>query len=254
MVTVVFSKTAEVTEPGSYVAYDTNERSIDGAYVREGRELAVESHDLSRVSQVRHGYFERVQRTQAKYAGDRRVAKNIQRKWFSNQNNRVNTMLHQTSSAIVRQAKTRERGIILEDLRHIRSAINRKVLDVNSFNGRIQKVSVHSRRLKRRLNSWSFRKLQSFIEYKALWEGVQTVKVNPRNTSGVCAVCGCVMRDPKAKTLECCGIGRHVNACLNMLKAQDERVRFTLDRSACVAMIRPLNKAVSQSGEVNSSG
>jgi putative transposase len=248
---VVFSKTAEVTEPKSYVAYDTNERSIDGAYVKEGRELIVESHDLSRVSEVRHGYFERVRRTQAKYAGDRRVAKKIQRKWFSKQNNKVNTVLHQVSSKIVREAKQRSQGVILEDLTHIRKAVNQTVLGANSFNGKIQKISTHSKKLKRRLNSWSFRKLQGFIEYKALWEGVKAVKVNPRNTSRACAVCGCVMRDPKAKTLECCGLGRHVNACLNLLKTQDERVRFTLDHSAHVAVIRPLNKAGSQNGEVD---
>jgi putative transposase len=253
-VSVIFSKTAEVTEPKSYVAYDTNERSIDGGYVREDGELIVESHDLSRVTKARHGYFEWVRRIQAKYAKDRRVSKKIQRKWFTNQNNKVNTVLQQVSSAIVRQAKTREQGIILEDLKHIRRTINRKVLGVNSFNGKIQEISTRSKRLKRRLNSWSFHKLQGFIEYKALWEGAKVVKVSPWNTSRVCAVCGCVMRDPKAKTLECCGINRHVNACLNMLKAQDERLRFNLDRFAHVAVISPLNKAMSQSGEVNQNG
>ncbi|WXG45066.1 MAG: zinc ribbon domain-containing protein [Promethearchaeati archaeon SRVP18_Atabeyarchaeia-1] len=136
----------------------------------------------------------------------------------------------------------------------MRRAINRKALGVNSFNGRIQKVSTRSKRLKRRLNSWSFRKPQGFIEYKALWEGVKSVKVSPWNTSRACAVCGCATRDPKAKTLECCGIDRHVNACLNLLKIQDESLRFRLDRSARVAVIRPLNKAVSRSGEVNQNG
>jgi putative transposase len=253
-VSVVFSKIAEIAESHSYVAYDTNERSIDGAYVREDGKLIVENHDLSRVSEARHGYFERVRRIQAKYAKDIRVAKKIQRKWFTNQNNKVNTMLHQVSSAIVRQAKKREQGIILEDLKHIRRTINRKVLRVNSFNGRIQKVNTHSKKLKRRLNSWSFHKLQGFIEYKALWEGVKAVKVSPWNTSRICAICGCVMRDPKAKTLECCRIDRHLNACLNLLKNQDESLQFRLDRSAHVAVISPPSKAMSQSGEVNQTG
>ncbi|WXG42788.1 MAG: IS200/IS605 family accessory protein TnpB-related protein [Promethearchaeati archaeon SRVP18_Atabeyarchaeia-1] len=253
-VSVVFSKIAEVAELGSYVAYDTNERSIDGAYVREDGGLAVESRDLSGVSEARQGYFERVRRMQARYAKDRRVATKIQRRWFANQNSKVSTMLHQVSSAIVRQAKTRGQGIILEDLRHIRRTINRKVLGVNDFNRKIQMISIRSKRLKRRLNSWSFRRLQGFIEYKALWDGAKITKVSAWDTSRVCAVCGCVMRDPKAKTVECCGMDRHVNACLSMLKAQDERVRFTLDRSARVAVISPFNKAMSQSGEVNPNG
>lgn len=253
MVSVVFSKTVEATEPKSYVAYDTNERSIDGGGVNESGELVFESHDLSRVSEVRHGYFGRVRRVQAKYVKDRRVAKKIQRDWFTNQNNKVKTILHQVSSAIVKQAKTREQGIILEDLKHIRRTINKKVLGVNIFNGRIQKVSKYSRKMKRRLNSWSFRRLQTYIEYKALWEGGRVVEVSPWNTSRVCAVCGWAMVDPKAKILECCRIDRHLNACLNLLENQDEGLRFRLDRSAHVAVIRSLNKTGSRSGEVTSS-
>jgi putative transposase len=251
MASLVFSKTVEVAEPKSYVAYDTNECSIDGARIGDGAVVA-ESLDLSRVSETRHGYFERGRRVQAKYSGDRRVSEKILRKWFANQNNKVDTALHQASSAIVKQAKASGQGIILEDLKNIRRTVNKKVLGVNEANGKIQRISKCSKRLKRRLNSWSFRKLQGFIEYKALWEAVKVVKANPRNTSRVCAVCGCTSKDPKAKTLECCGIGRHVNACLNMLRTQDETLRFSVDRSAHVAVIRPLNKAVSKSGEVDS--
>jgi putative transposase len=251
MASLVFSKTVEVAEPKSYVAYDTNECSIDGARV-EGGLVVAESLDLSRVSEIRHEYFERVRRVQAKYSGDRRVCEKILRRWFTNQNNKVNTALHQASSAIVKQAKASGQGIILEDLKNIRRAVNKKALGVNDVNGKTQRISKYSKKLKRRLNSWSFRKLQSFIEYKALWEAVKVVKADPRNTSRVCAVCGWISQDPKAKTLECCGIGRHVNACLNMLKTQDETLRFSVDRSSHVAVIRPLDKAVSQSGEVNS--
>jgi len=253
-VSVAFSKTAEVTEPESYVAYDTNERSIDGASINEDGELTVESYDLSGVSETRHGYFERVRRVQAKYVKDRRMARKIQRKWFANQNNKVNTTLHQVSSAIVRQAKSNKQGIILEDLEHIRNVVNRKVSAVNGFKGRVQWMNVRSKKLKRRLNSWSFRRLQNFVEYKALWEGVKVVRVSPWNTSRVCAVCGFKMQDPKAGTLECCGINRHLNACLNMLRIQDETLRFDVDRSACVAVISPLNKAMSRSGEATSNG
>jgi putative transposase len=251
-VSVAFSKDVEVNEPRNYAAYDTNERSIDGARIGEDGELSVEIYDLSDVSETRHGYFERVRRVQAKYAWDRRVAKKIQRKLFTNQDNRVNTILHQTSSAIVRKAINNKQGIILEDLRYIRNSINKKVLGINRFNGKTQMISKRTKMLKRRLNSWSFQRLQNFIEYKALWNGVKVVTVSPRNTSRVCAICGCAMQDPKAKTLGCCGLNRHVNACLNLLKTQDETLRFSVDHSARVAVTRPLNKAVSQSGEATS--
>jgi putative transposase len=248
-VSVTFSKNVEVDEPRNYTGYDTNERSIDRASISEDGELIVENHDLSMVSQIRHGYFERVRIVQAKYSRDRRVARKIQKRWFTNQNNKVNTILHQVTSAIVTEASNNRQGIILEDLKGIRNSVNKKVLTVNKFNAKTQMISRHPRMLKRRLNSWSFQKLQGFIEYKAIWDGVKVVKVSPRNTSRIGAICGCVMQDPKAKTLECCGTNRHVNACLNLLSTQDETLRFSVDRSARVAVIRPLNKAVSQSGE-----
>jgi hypothetical protein len=84
MVSMSFSKDVTIAEPKNYVAYDTNERSIDEAGVEESGELTVQSHDISRVSEVRHGYFDRVKRLQAKYSRDRRVARKIQRKWFAN--------------------------------------------------------------------------------------------------------------------------------------------------------------------------
>jgi putative transposase len=253
-ISVVFSKDVELDKPKNYVAYDTNERSIDGARIGEARKIIVERYDLSKVSEARHGYFERVRRIQTKYSGDRRVSTKIQRRWFANQNKKVNTVLHQVSSAIVRQARDNKHGLILENLKYIRNEVNKRVLGTNKFNKKIQIVSKHSRMLKRRLNSWSFGKLQNFIEYKAVWNGVKVVKANPRNTSRVCAVCGCTMQNPKAKTLECCGINRHVNACLNLLRTQDETLRFSVNRSAHVTVIRLLSKAVSKSGEVISNG
>jgi putative transposase len=249
-VVLTFVKTAEVTEPRGYVAYDTNEKSIDGAYVESGKVIS-KSYDLSEICTIRHGYFERIRKIQAKYSRDRRVSQKIQRKWFKRQNDKVNSILHKVSSDIVKHAKEKGYGIILEDLKGIRKSINSKVLSVNKFNGKLQRVSRHSKKLKRRLNSWSFRKLQQFIEYKAEWEGVKVIYVNAHNTSRICAICGCEMQDPKAKLLECCGISRHLNACLNMLKTQDETLWFKVDRSSNVAVNRPLSKATSKRGEVN---
>ncbi|KPV65153.1 MAG: hypothetical protein AOA65_0411 [Candidatus Bathyarchaeota archaeon BA1] len=101
---MVFSKTPEITEPRGYVAYDTNECSIDGVSMENGR-LTIKSYDLSNICEVRHSYFERIRKTQAKYAKDRRVTKKIQRKLFTKQNNKVNSILHEVSLEIVKQAK-----------------------------------------------------------------------------------------------------------------------------------------------------
>jgi putative transposase len=43
---------------------------------------------------------------------------------------------------------------------------------------------------KRRLHSWSFAQLYSFVEYKAEVRGIEVVKVDPRHTSQTCSRCG----------------------------------------------------------------
>ncbi|KPV62383.1 MAG: putative transposase DNA-binding domain protein [Candidatus Bathyarchaeota archaeon BA1] len=114
------------------------------------------------------------------------------------------------------------------DLRNIRKSVNQKILRTNKFNGKLQRISKHSKRLKRRLNSWSFRRLQNFIEYKAKWEVVKVVYANARNTSKFCSKCGCMIK-PREQNCPNCGINRHLNPCINLLKTQDDRVWFALD-------------------------
>ncbi len=43
---------------------------------------------------------------------------------------------------------------------------------------------------KRRLHSWSFAQLHSFLSYKAEARGIAVVKVDPRHTSQMCSKCG----------------------------------------------------------------
>ena len=43
---------------------------------------------------------------------------------------------------------------------------------------------------KRRLHSWSFAQLYSFVEYKAEARGISMIKIDPRHTSQSCSRCG----------------------------------------------------------------
>lgn len=63
--------------------------------------------------------------------------------------------------------------IVLENLTHIRSRVKQR-------KGQQQ----------RRLHSWSFAQLKSFITYKAEERGQQVVLVDPRHTSQTCSACG----------------------------------------------------------------
>ena len=247
-VTVAFSKTAEAIEPKGYVAIDVNERSLDCATSKG--ELF--KYDLRELPRIHHTYFEKRRVIQRRFWGDRRKSQRLQTKYHKKEKHRTEQLIHLVSKDVAERAKEKGFGIILEQLKNVRTAVNQKALSVNRFNGKAQLISKHSKKLKRRLNSWSFRKLQDFIEYKAKWEGIPVIYVSPKDTSQTCPICG-YKEKPNGQLFNCskCGwkMDRHLNASINMLKTQNDRVRFALDSPSYVAVTSPLNKAVSRSGE-----
>ena len=86
----------------------------------------------------------------------------------------------------------------------------------------IRKRIKYGRVLNRRLHTWNFRKLQSYIEYKAKLEGLPVEYVNPRRTSSLCPICGGKLIALNGYRLMKCICGyendRDVVACLNMLR------------------------------------
>ena len=254
-VVLTFVKTAEVAEPRGYVAVDINEKSVDG--VASNGEVI--RYNLARIYEINSNLFERVRKFQRKTAKDRKVQKKVLSKWYRKRNNKVDAILHKVSKEIVEKAKAEGYGIILENLKGIKKTINRRMWKINRFNGKAQRISVNSKRLKRRLNQACMRKLQHFIKYKALWEGVKVLEVNPKGTSSRCSICGCKLEYLNVHHARCpkCGIlDRQLNAAVNLLKTQDESLRFGLDRWANVVVRRNEgtvnSNPQSKSPEVNS--
>ena len=202
---------------------------------------------------LKHTYYAKRRRIQERFCKDQRKSKELQGKYRRNEKNRTEAVLHKVSKQIVDEAKSKKLGIVLEDLKGIRKGVNRKKRGVNTYNGKEQNISVNTKSMKRRLNTWTFRKLQQFIEYKAKWEGVPVSYVDPRYTSRKCPVCGCTV-EPNGHLTECgnCGLklNRHLLASLNILKRKDDSLRFGLNSSPREAVIRPLSKAVSRRREV----
>ncbi len=131
--------------------------------------------------------------------------KELLAKYGRRERNRVKDVLHKVSKTIMEFAKVRGCGIILEDLKGIRKRID------------------YNRVLNRRLHSWSFRKLQSYIEYKAKLEGLPVVYVNPKDTSSRCPICEGKLSSNgtwRIKICEKCGVvwNRDFVACLNLLR------------------------------------
>jgi len=107
----------------------------------------------------------------------------------------VNTILHQVSRAFVNTLKEGD-VIVMEKL----TGICMKAKHRKSQNGDF--------------HSWAFRKLQFFIEYKAIERGIPVIYVEPKNTSITCPRCGCVSKaNRRSQTLfRCIKCGHQDNA------------------------------------------
>jgi len=224
----------------SVVAYDTNELSLDGAF-SNGIEIKPIHIDLRQIARIRSFHFDRRRLLQSRLAHCRRKLRTKLASDRERERRRVDAVLHQVAKKQVHLAKEKNGKIVLEDLKGVRRSASRRRRKRNPYNGRFQPVSVHSKSLKRRLNSWPFRRLHRFIEYKAKWEAIPLCYVPAKDTSRTCPICGCLQnghqgeQDPKTRQVfQCprCGwnCDRHLNAALNLLKTQDEGRWFSPDR------------------------
>lgn len=85
----------------------------------------------------------------------------------------VNHELHKISKAIVQEANRTNSAIALGKLKGLR---------INGGN--------KGRSFNRKLNSFPYRRLSSYIEYKAKWLGIPVLKVSEAYTSQTCSICG----------------------------------------------------------------
>lgn len=100
-------------------------------------------------------------------------ARQLQKKISGKEGRRMKQINHEVSKQIVAEAIKQNTGIIvLEDLTNIRTRIKA------------------GKRMRTRLHRWSFKQLQSYIEYKAAGRGLSVIYVNPAFSSQECSFCG----------------------------------------------------------------
>jgi IS605 OrfB family transposase len=128
-----------------------------------------ESYPANTVKSVR--YRHRRLRTKLQKKGTK-AAKRRLRKLAGKESRFANHVNHCISKRIVAKALGTARGIVLEDLKHIRSRITAR---------KPQRAILHS---------WAFADLRRKIAYKAELRGVPVALVNPRYTSVTCPACG----------------------------------------------------------------
>jgi IS605 OrfB family transposase len=224
----------------SVLAYDTNELTLDGA-LATSVEVKPFHVDLRRVAKIRADHFKRRRDLQTRIAHCHRKLSSTLARDRERERRRVDAVLHQVANRQVSLGTENHAKIVLEDLKGIRRSVNRRVTKRNPHNGKLQRISIHSKALKRRLNTWPFQRLHRFIEYKANWAGVPVSFVPAWNTSRTCARCGCLptgrkgAQDQKTRrifTCPKCGwtADRHLNAAFNLLKTQDEGRWFSPNR------------------------
>jgi putative transposase len=180
-INIVFSEEVEVREPKAFVGVDLNENNVTLS-LPEGDFIQIITHER----EIRTGYFLKRRRIQKKLkTGKKR--KELLEKYGERERNRLNDLYHKLATKIVELAE-KYGGIALEDLTEIRNTIR------------------YSAQLNGRLHRWSFRKLQSIIEYKAKLKGVSVVFVNPAHTSSLCPICGGKLSPNGYRVLKCeCG-------------------------------------------------
>lgn len=178
------------------------------------------------------------------------------------ENNIVNNLNHKISRKIVDIALYNGHGIKLENLKSTRK-FNRKT--AGSGKGKINENKNKNKKREQKgdknrsnemnnnfiknkskaeknlssneysLNSWSFHKLQQFIEYKARLRGVEVVYIDPHATSKKCSRCGHI-GNRHSKRFECphCGHVDHadVNAAFNIALTPKGSGQFSAERDA----------------------
>ncbi len=179
---VVFSKEVEVKEPKAFVGVDLNENNVTLS-LPNGEFLQIITHER----EIRTGYFVKRRNIQRKIRSGKRRKKLLE-KYGRRERNRLNDLYHKLANKIVELAE-KYGGLALEDLTEIRDSIR------------------YSAEMNGRLHRWSFRKLQSIIEYKAKLKGVRVVFVNPAYTSSLCPVCGGKLSPNGGRVLKCSNCG-----------------------------------------------
>ena len=198
----------DLTKPDKWVAIDVNENNV--TYVSsDGKAGKI----VTGLKELKIAYDNKRKNIQLKAKNSKKF-KELMKKYAKREKNRTKDILHKLSRLLV--DKFKGYGFLLENLKGLRSSVNKKDLRFNKFSGKVQAVSVRNKFIKGRLNKMSFRRLQKYIEYKANLNASPVHYLNPKNTSKLCFRCGGKINS--LKYCPKCGLDRDVNACLNLLK------------------------------------
>jgi IS605 OrfB family transposase len=141
---------------------------------------------------------------------------------------KTNQQLHILANQVVQYVKQFPKPIIaIEDLNGLRKHVK------------------FSKKINKRVHSMPYRKLQTYIEYKANLEGVEVRHVKAKNTSKKCHRCGHVARNVNGREFRCSKCGSTYNRDLNAAVNIAQLVKSELRWRSC----EPLKPADADEGE-----
>jgi len=207
-VIVPFKRKIKPKDIDTIMTIDINEKNVTySIFDLSGNVLKTVRLDIYKAKRIHDNYSKKREKIQKKLAKKPLKMRKILQKYSGREKRRIEDYLHKVSAIVVSQAKKYNSKIVMENLKNIRESINKK-----------------NKKIRRRLNRWNFRKLQFFIEYKAIWSGLAVEYVNPRRTSSLCPICGHKLKkSPNGqRLLKCkkCGLefDRDVIATYNLYK------------------------------------
>ena len=182
-VSICFSKEVLPIAPTEIFGIDTNLENV--TVVSSKR---IKRFDTKEIGQAKQNYREVKSHFKR---SDSRLFKAISEKYGRLQADKSQSEIHKITARIVKEAKKQKAGIALEDIKGIRKLY--------------RKGNGQGSEYRARLNSWAFGEFQRQIEYKAKRAGLIVIKINARNTSAKCSVCGDRMFSEESRMLRCRG-------------------------------------------------
>jgi putative transposase len=213
---VPFKREVEPRKIRGVCGIDINERSVDLTILKPNQEPKHISLDVSLLSAIRHSMQLKRKSIQKKLdkPPQRPLQKRrLRRKYWRRERNRTNQILHVVSKRIAEIAERERVAVAFENIKNIRQSMRSKR---KSKNGKTLRKD-----MRRRLNQWPFRRLQSYIDYKVQRAGLPTVEVSNYRKSKLCPICGRYNRpNGHAYRCEACGLeaSRHLVASWNIAK------------------------------------
>jgi putative transposase len=174
-----------------------------GVDLGENNVFATSSGKVFGGGKIRHQRDQFLAKRRALQSNGSQSAKQLLKKISGREGRCMKHSNHKLSKEIVQEAVSQNAGIIvLEDLTNIRKRIK------------------GGKRLRTRLHRWSFRQLQTFIQYKAETQGLSVLYVNPSYTSQECSLCGSLGVRDRHRFTCLCGNQQHAdcNASRNLCR------------------------------------